>query len=152
MWHTSSFNAKSSPVPKEWQPLVDEWLKKMGYRFVLRKFTYPSEVRPNGKLDFTTWWDNKGVSPCYKDFRLALRLKNDKRTAVLVTDANIKTWLPGDNLYDDTVFVPLDMPKGEYELQIGIIDRFSDEPKVKLAIEGREADGWYNLGKIKVQK
>jgi len=151
-WHTSSFNAKSSPVPKEWQPLVDEWLKKMGYRFVLRKFTYPSEVRPNGKLDFTTWWDNKGVSPCYKDFRLALRLKNDKRAAVLVTEANIKTWLPGDNLYDDSVFVPLDMPEGEYDLQIGIIDRFSDEPKVKLAIKGREADGWYNLGKIKVQK
>ena len=151
-WHTSSFNAKSSPVPKEWQPLVDEWLKKMGYRFVLRKFTYPSEIRPNGKLDFTTWWDNKGVSPCYKDFRLALRLKNDKRSAVLVTDANIKTWLPGDNLYDDVVFVPLDMPEDEYELQIAIIDRFSDEPKVKLAIKGREADGWYGLGKIKVQK
>lgn len=44
-WHISSFNAKSSPVPKEWGALVDEWLKKMGYRFVLRKFTFPSEVK-----------------------------------------------------------------------------------------------------------
>ncbi len=150
-WHISSFNAKSSPVPDEWKPLVDEWLKKMGYRFALRRFTYPDVVRPNGKLDFTTWWDNKGVAPCYKNFLLALRLKNDARTEVLVTDANIKRWLPGDNLYDDAVFLPLDMPTGEYDIQIGIVDRFSYEPKVKLAIEGMEPDGWYQLGKIKVQ-
>ena len=151
-WHTSSFNAKSSPVPDEWKPLVDEWLKKMGYRFALRKFTYPDVVRVHGKLDFTTWWDNKGVAPCYKDFRLALRLKNDKRAEVLATEANIKSWLPGDNLYDDAVFVPSDMPAGEYDIQIGIIGRFCDEPKVKLAIAGRGADGWYTMGKIKVQK
>jgi hypothetical protein len=150
-WHISSFNAKSSPVLEEWKELVDEWLKKMGYRFALRRFTYPDAVRPNGKLDFTTWWDNKGVAPCYKNFLLALRLKNDARTEVLVTDANIKTWLPGDNLYDDAVFLPLDMPTGEYDIQIGIVDRFSYEPKVKLAIEGRENDGWYTLGKIKVR-
>ncbi|MHC4396023.1 MAG: DUF4832 domain-containing protein [Planctomycetota bacterium] len=150
-WHISSFNAKSSPVLDEWKPLVDEWLKKMGYRFVLRRFTHPDVVRPNGKLDFTTWWDNKGVAPCYKNFLLALRLKNDKRTEVLVTEANIKTWLPGDNLYDDAVFIPRDMPTGEYDIQIGIVDKYSCKPKVKLAIEGREPDGWYQLGKIKVQ-
>lgn len=150
-WHISSFNAKSSPVLDEWKPLVDEWLKKMGYRFVLRKFTYPDVVRAHGKLDFTTWWENKGVAPCYKDFLLALRLKNDKRAEVLITAANIKTWLPDDNLYDDAVLIPLDMPAGEYNLQIAIVDRFSFKPKVKLAIEGRDPDGWYTLGKIKVQ-
>ena len=45
-WHISSFNAKSSPVPEEWWPQVNRWLKKMGYRFVLRKFTYPAVIRP----------------------------------------------------------------------------------------------------------
>jgi hypothetical protein len=44
-WHMSSFNAKSSPVPGEWKDLVDDWLKKMGYRFVLRSFTYPDEAK-----------------------------------------------------------------------------------------------------------
>ncbi|MBK7713720.1 MAG: DUF4832 domain-containing protein [Bacteroidales bacterium] len=67
-WHISSFNAKSSPVPSEWQDLVDDWLKKMGYRFVLRRFTCPENVKLNEKLSFTTWWENKGVAPCYKDF------------------------------------------------------------------------------------
>ena len=45
-WHISSFNGKSSAVPEEWWPQVNRWLKQMGYRFVLRKFTYPSRVAP----------------------------------------------------------------------------------------------------------
>lgn len=150
-WHISSFNAKSSAVPEEWWPQVNRWLKKMGYRFVLRKFTYPGVVRPQGKLAFTSWWENKGVAPCYKQWPLALRLKNDRRTEVLLTDADIRAWLPGDNLYDNAVFVPADMPPGEYSLGLALLDPVLRQPKVKLAIAGIEPDGWYNLGKIRVQ-
>jgi len=144
------FNAKSSPVPNEWWPSVNKWLKKMGYRFVLRKFTYPAALKPNSKLSFTSWWENKGVAPCYKKFPLALRLKSDEKTEILVTNADIRTWLPGDNLYDDTVLVPSYMPPGEYDLQIGILNPLSNKPKVKLAISGKDPDGWYYLGKIKI--
>ena len=117
---------------------------------MLRKFTYPSQVRPHGKLAFTTWWENKGVAPCYRPFPLALRLKNAKRTEVLVTDADIRKWLPGDNLYDDAVFLPLDIPQGEYDLELAILDPRTLKPKVKLAISGRGPDGWYKMGKVKV--
>jgi hypothetical protein len=151
-WHISSFNAKSSAVPKEWWPSVNRWLKKMGYRFVLRNFSYPEYVSPNGKLSVKSWWENKGVAPCYdKNFLLAIRLTNGKKSEVLITDADITTWLPGDNLYDDAVFVPHDMPAGKYELQIGIVDRQSHEPKVNLAIEGRTPEGWYSIGEIEIK-
>jgi hypothetical protein len=150
-WHMSSFNAKSSSVPEKWQPLIDRWLKKMGYRFVLRNFTYPEYVAPNGKLDFLSWWDNKGVAPCYKKFLLAIRLKNEKGSRVLITDADITKWLPGDNVYDDAVFVPEDLPTGKYDIQIGIIDNQVHEPKVKLAIVGIDREGWYTIGKIDIK-
>ncbi len=151
-WHISSFNAKSSAVPKEWWPLVNDWLKKMGYRFVLRKFTYPSEVRQQGKLAFTSWWENTGVSPAYRDWPVALRLKSAARTEVLVTDSDIRKWLPGDALFDSAVFVPLDMPIGEYELSLAIVEPNTRKPHVRLAIPGRDSEGWYPLGKIKVTK
>ena len=61
-WHISSFNAKSSAVPEQSWPAVNRWLKKMGYRFVLRKFTYDSIIPPQGQIAFTTWWENKGVA------------------------------------------------------------------------------------------
>ena len=151
-WHISSFNGKSSAVPDAWWPSVNRWLKKMGYRFALRKFTYPGTVKPQSKIEFTSWWENKGVAPCYREFPLALRLKSAQRSAVMTTAADIRTWLPGDVVYDDGVFVPADLAPGEYELAIAIVDPASREPKVKLAIAGMEPDGWYPLGKIEVRE
>ena len=135
-WHISSFNAKSSPVPEEWWPQVNRWLKRMGYRFVLRKFTYPERVLAGGPLAFTSWWDNKGVAPCYRKFPLALRIRNATRAEILLTNADITTWLPGDSLFDGSVTVPSVLPAGDYEIDLGILDPQSKTPKVKLAIEG----------------
>ena len=149
-WHISSFNAKSSPVPDEWRPQVDRWLKRMGYRFVLRKLTYPSRVKPGGDLAFTSWWENKGVAPCYRPFRLALRLRNEDRKSVLVTGADLRAWLPGDNLHDGSVVIPAETAQGSYALQLGVLDERTDQPKVKLAITGRQKDGWYTLGNIRL--
>ena len=150
-WHISSFNAKSSPVPDEWKPMVDEWLNKMGYRFVLRRFTYPEKVKRNGKLDFTSWWENKGVAPCYEQFPLAIRLKNRKEDRVFLTRAHIPKWLPGDNVYDDGIFIPADMASGEYEVQIALVGQQSRKPEIALAIEGRDEEGWYDMGKVTIE-
>jgi hypothetical protein len=148
-WHISSFNGKSSPVPDKWKPMVDDWLRKMGYRFVLRRFSFPETVRSNGKLNFETWWENKGVAPCYKDYKLAIRLQNKKKSAVFVTEVDIRQWLPGDNLYNDSIFIPSDFKPGEYDVQIAIVDRQSN-PKIKLAIAGVDNEGWYSLGKVNI--
>ncbi len=150
-WHMSSFNAKSSPVPEEWSDLVDEWLKKMGYRFALRRFTYSPEVQQNGRLSFTSWWENAGVAPCYKDFIFALRLKSgDNESVMICPEVNLKNWLPGDIVFDDAVYLPSDLPQGTYDLQVALVDRLKHEPRINLAIEGKTKDGWYQLGKIKV--
>ncbi len=149
-WHISSFNAKSSPVPPEWQPQIDRWLKRMGYRFVLRKLTYPAAVHSSGVLAISSWWENKGVAPCYRRFPLALRLAGEKHTQVLLTGADITSWLPGDNLWNEHVGVPADIPPGDYDLDIALLDPVSRQPRVKLANDGRKADGWYRLGKIRV--
>jgi len=150
-WHISSFNAKSSQVPEEWESLINEWLKKMGYRFVLRKFSYPEFARRNGKLAFQSWWENKGVAPCYGNFIVALRLINEDDEMILPMNADIKEWLPGDNVFEDAVFIPADVNPGTFELQIGILDPMLSGPRINLAIEGRTADGWYSLGTLEIQ-
>jgi hypothetical protein len=150
-WHMSSINAKSSAVPAEWKPQVERWLKKMGYRLALRKFTWPAKLRASGKLSFTSWWENQGVAPCYHAFPLVLRLKSGDRTAALATHADIRQWLPGDSVYDDTVSLPADLPPGDYELAVGIVDPVTRQPNVRLAIAGRDAAGWYPLGKLRIE-
>jgi Domain of unknown function (DUF4832)/Beta-galactosidase len=151
-WHVSSFNAKSSAVPAAWQPHVDEWLNRMGYRFVLRRFTFAATVDASRKLPFTSWWENKGDAPAYRRYPLAIRLKSEKTSIVLVTDADIRTWLPGDNLYNSAVFLPYSLPDADYQIEVALVDPETHEPKIRLAIEGRESDGWYPLGTIKLRK
>lgn len=61
-------------------------------------------------------------------------------------------WMPtGEGWRVDVIYVPWDMPKGIYQLQICIVDRQSHEPKVNLAIEGRNPEGWYPVGNIEIR-
>jgi hypothetical protein len=151
-WHISSFNNKSSAVPEEWRPKVDAWLKHMGYRFVLRKFSYPVAIQSRGKLPFNSWWENKGVAPVYRPFTLALRLSGGGRDLVLRTGADVRKWLPGDNTYDSEAFLPADLPPGAYDLSLALLDPRTGRPGVQLAIEGRAPDGWYRLSRVEVKE
>jgi len=55
-------------------------------------------------------------------------------------------------LYDNAVVVPDSTAPAQYDLDIGILDERTNQPAVKLAIAGRRPDGWYSLGKIRVQR
>lgn len=149
-WHISSFNAKSSEVPDVWCPLVDKWLNRMGYRFVLRNFEYPAVVSRQGQFALSTLWENVGVAPIYKDYKFAIRLKNPKRTQVLITSANLLTWLPGDIVHEENLYIPNDLPVGKYQVEIAIVAPISNEPRVKLAISGVNSEGWYPMGEIQI--
>ncbi|MFC5407111.1 DUF4832 domain-containing protein [Cohnella soli] len=150
-WHISSFNAKSSPIPKEWEPHINRWLNKMGYRLALRKFSFPAAVKPGGKLAFASWWENLGVAPCYKNFPLALRLRNEQTNEQFMTNADIRDWMPGDSLFDSAIWIPANMPLGHYQLELAILNRHTGQPAIQLGNTGRQPDGWYALGSVEVQ-
>src|SRR5690606_5004199 len=119
----------------------------------LRRFSYPEVVQKNRKLDFESWWENKGVAPSYVQYPLAIRLKNKTHESTMLTKADVREWLPGDIVYNDTVFLPVGLPAGDYQLEIALVEtpRHLDQPpvpKVKLAIEGITPEGWYSLGEI----
>ncbi|MBK8389996.1 MAG: hypothetical protein IPL23_12230 [Saprospiraceae bacterium] len=61
------------------------------------------------------------------------------------------TWLPGDIVHDESLFLPNDIPLGKYQLEIALIDPVYLTPKVKIAIDGKQADDWYKLGEITVE-
>jgi hypothetical protein len=71
---------------------------------------------------------------------------------VLDTSEDARKWLPGDSLSEGSVFLPANLPLGDYELSLALLDPRSREPKIKLAIEGRQADGWYPLGQLHVRE
>jgi Domain of unknown function (DUF4832) len=150
-WHVSSLNVKSSAIPPEWKKPFDEFQKKMGYRFVLRRLEYPKAVKAGHMMPVKMWWFNAGVAPVYHDYSLDLEFRSAEAHGVVHTFADIRKWLPGDSIYESTLHVPEMLRPGRYSVRVALLDLRTGQPAIRLAIEGREADGWYDLGAIIVE-
>lgn len=150
-WHATSINIKSTAIPSDWKSQFDEFQKKIGYRFVLRRMAYPRSVHAGQMAPFHMWWFNAGAAPVYRDYILALEFRSPDRSAVVRTPADVRQWLPGDAVFEDSLYVPGDLPPGAYRLRVALLDPRTQTPAIRLAIEGRQQDGWYDLGDITVE-
>ena len=84
----------------------------------------------------------------------ALRLTNTSNKTsyvIILDDTSIKGWLPGKIEISKSIKLPNNIKAGSYGLAIGILDKASNEPVVRLAIEGRD-DGWYPISDVEVIK
>jgi hypothetical protein len=124
----------------------------MGYRFVLRRLEYPKAISAGSMMPVHMWWLNAGVAPIYREYWLAVQLQSGSREAVLRVPADIKQWLPGDAVVDDSLYIPGDLAAGTYRLRVALLDPRTGKPAIRLAIERRQPDGWYDLGSIVVER
>jgi hypothetical protein len=58
--------------------------------------------------------------------------------------------LPGDAVFAGSIKVPDSLRPGRYQLRIALLDPSTLAPAVRLAIRGRQEDGWYRLGEINI--
>ncbi|MBI9050117.1 MAG: DUF4832 domain-containing protein [Anaerolineaceae bacterium] len=153
-WHMSVLNAKSSPVPEDWRVNIDEFDKKLGYRFVLKELSHTAIIEPNGTLVLNSQWENIGVAPIYHPWHLAYRLRNqsDQVVAEWTSDADLREWLPGYHEVQDAVILPGEIPAGTYFLDVAILTEDKTTAHVKLAIEGLRTDGWYEISELMIER
>ena len=156
-WHCSVFNNKSSPVPPRWWSATEAFLRKMGYRLVLRYITHPAQIAAGRCLPVECRWENIGVAPPYRKYLVAWQLTAvDRRPGASVrledreNAVDVTKWLPGGHDVQLNLAVPLDLEEGRYRLAVALLDPFTRQPAVQLAIEGRDAQGWYNLSEVQV--
>ena len=172
--HGSSFNGKSAPLPEDptFRAELERFLRRLGYRFVLKEFVHPPQASAGGSLNLLSMqWQNVGSAPCYRPYRVAYRLTgSDGSQRVIVGTTTVNAWLPGsielftadfpENVPDltpgdthevhDSITLPADVAPGDYKLAIGIVGEESEKPVVRLAIADRDQYGWYPLGKLMV--
>ncbi len=149
-WHVSSVNVKSSPIPLEWKTKFEEFQKRMGYRFILRRLEYPRTARAGEMIPLHMWWLNAGVAPVYREYTLALQFQSVDASWIIALPADVRKWLPGDAVFDGTAYVPGTLQPGAYQLRLALLDPRTNQPAVRLAIKNREVDGWYKLGAINI--
>jgi hypothetical protein len=172
--HASYINNKSAPLPdrEDVRPELERFLKRLGYRLVLKEFKHLGETKAGSKLPISMQWQNIGSAPCYRPYRLAYRLTNDLgQRQTLASNVTVNRWLPGsvelftDEFFktppdlppgdavpvDDEIALPQALSAGDYTLSIAVVGSDGGEPVVQLGIKGRAADGWYPLSKLTVK-
>jgi hypothetical protein len=151
-YHGSYVNNKSAAIPEGFRPEVERLLRKLGYRLVLRSLEHSEQAKPGAGFDVKMGWENVGVAPPYGDYRLAFRLTDSAGKSVpLFSATSIRGWLPGAVTASESFKFPEKLAKGKCRLAVGIVDPRTWEPAVRLAIEGREAEGWYPVSAVEVK-
>jgi len=151
--HCSILNNKSRPIPQAWWPQVNEFSRRMGYRFVLDSVEFPRVAHRGVPFSIIMQWANRGVAPCYRKDVLAFRWRNRESGAEWVSSSNgdVTGWLPGSRRVDETACLPSDFPTGVADLSVAIVDPVNRQPRIKLAIEGRDDGNWYPLNTVVVE-
>ena len=152
--HASYVNNKSAPIPGGTRDQIERFLARLGYRLILRSVEHDASVYAGSETILSLRWENAGVAPPYRDDRVAVRLRRVDGTPgesrVIVSEESVRGRLPGKWTTELTVKVPRDCAAGRYELAIGVVDSRSHQPVVRLAITGRDSEGWNPVGELRV--
>ncbi len=171
--HASYLNNKSAPLPEgdDVRPEIERFVRRLGYRLVLKEFSHPAEAKAGASLEMLMKWQNTGSAPCYRPYRVAYRLTGPGASqTVLAGGLTVNRFMPGSvevfsdeflksapdlppgevSEVRDAVTLPADLPAGEYALAIAVVGEKTETPVVRLAIQGRAEDGWYPLSRVRV--
>ena len=122
----------------------------MGYRYLLRRLEYPQTIRPGDMMPVHMWWltlaSLRSTAPTPWPFNSTM-----KTPAPPSPDRDVRNWLPGDAVFEGTVPVPTDLPAGSHHFRLAMLDPHTRTPAIRLAIEGRQDDGWYDVGRLQVE-
>ncbi|EHA1080571.1 DUF4832 domain-containing protein [Photobacterium damselae] len=158
--HASLLNIKSGNVPEMYQDLMDDFLKKLGYRFELSFVQLISNFKPGSNITINSTWKNVGSAPSYNNYPVSWRLINQKNNSIITwnTENDITKWYPAEDINQDAhnynqnnIFsLPVNMQTGMYKLQVALLDN-NNNPTIKLGISGRDNDGWHTIGDVYIK-
>jgi hypothetical protein len=63
---------------------------------------------------------------------------------------DIRKWLPGVVWFEESFRFPARLQRGEVNVDVGLVDPKTHEPRVQFAIQERGADGWHPLTAMRV--
>jgi Domain of unknown function (DUF4832)/Beta-galactosidase len=150
-WHGSSFNAKSDSIYPHQIPSIERFLKLCGYRFVLRRITWPRTLSAaQGHLPIALEIENAGVAPVYRDYILGVKLTRGSQSVSLKAVARVRDWLTGTHSVEEQLLLPSSLTVGDYDISLGILDPVELRPAIQLANKGMDEDGWFPLGVVQI--
>ena len=143
--------------------------RAFGYRFVLEKFSYTSQVLEGGTLSINLKIKNTGSAPFYYDWPVRISLLDHQSKQVVwshpIDSIDIRDWLPGDDWDEENdeyksaatshhisthIQLPAHsvLPEGKYIVALSIPDPGDETLGIRLAIKNYFVGDYHPLGYV----
>ena len=128
-----------------------------GYRIAPREVTLPSSISRGTTFRVASHWENTNVTPAYGVWHVTFELRVRGRegpnwSGKSILDLRRVTPTEGVPVkVVDSFNLPGSVAPGSYEFRVRVVDPTGATEPMRLAIEGRERDGGYTLGSVKVE-
>lgn len=126
---------------------------RSGYWYFLKSVELP-ELLTRGEINPIVFkWENKGVAPSYTKFDIVICLEREGYKIVYTpgTESDNRKWMPGCITRETyRLYLPSDIPPGEYELKVSIKDQKRNR-FIQLGLkEYLLKNDLYTIGKVTV--
>ena len=151
LYHATSFgNGNYGPeMNSTIEQRVRAASKATGYRLKIVNGTAPDTLVKNKAFTIKTVWQNSGITPTYENWNVVFELQNASNGVVWSGNSTkvLRLFLPAaaGAPTTDNFTLPATVPAGNYKLVVRIKDPSNYRPNIRLAINGRNADGSYTL-------
>jgi hypothetical protein len=130
-----------------------ELLKRAGFRDQLDRLEV-SPLTAGRPAVFSSAWENVNVAPTYDPWDVRYELRSGERVVWSAASAfDLRRLLPTAGKpvkASDSFTLPATLPAGSYTLAVHVIDPSGTVAPMRLADEGRTADGAYAIGTVNV--
>lgn len=154
LYHHVSFGNGNYPIGSQLSTstrnTIREGFKRAGYRIEIK--TGGSVKVSAGRISITNIWHNVGVTPTYENWDVVYELvsASGSVTRLGISSFKPKLFLPQTLPTSVTDNFNVNLPSGNYTLRVMVEDPSGYRQRLPLAIQGRNSDGSYNLGTIKL--
>jgi hypothetical protein len=123
--------------------------KATGYRIKLVGGEAPPTITRNVAFAINTVWHNVGLTPSYENWTVSFELQTTTNVVKWTGNSTrvLKLFAPSGAATPtaDRFIIPTTVIPGTYKLVVRVKDPLAYRPNMKLAINGRNADGSYTL-------
>jgi len=150
---------------------AEELQRALGYRFVLKDFSYPQRLDKGKKFTVTFHVTNTGSSPFYYPWPVEIALldpkTHEKKWSQVLKRVDITRWMPGEQwevkrqayriqapVYGVTESLIYDgnLPKGEYIVAINVLDPAGMVPSLRFANQNYFNGGMHPIGYVGISQ
>lgn len=133
----------------EYQENMDKMTSQMGYCFTINKVVVEN-LNKKKDLEIKIKWENIGIAPIYQNWPICISITGIDGTKYEseIIDSNMTEWVSGTYAVKYKISNTKDLPKGDYKINVCILDPITLKPGIALALDDEENDLIYNIGEF----